>query len=86
MHLAARATGVLDRAFAQGEQGIVLAAAYIFTGVEMRTTLTNEDDARTDVLTGKALAAKTLGFGIATVADGTLTFLVCHFIPSFTLR
>ena len=86
MHLAACTLGVLYRAFAQSEQGVVLAATHILTGVDARTALTNQNVARTDELTCEALATKTLGLGIAAVADGTLTFLVCDEYSSLTMR
>lgn len=83
MNLAACALGVLNATVAQSEQGVILATAYILTGMKMGTTLTNQNVARTDELTCEALATKALCLRIATVADGTLTFLMCHCLPSF---
>ena len=78
MHLAACALGVFYRTFAQSEQGVVLAATHVLTGMEVSATLTNQDVARTDEFASKALTTKALSLRIATVADGTLTFLMCH--------
>ena len=83
MNLTACALSVLNTSFAQSEQSVILTATDILAGMEMSTTLTNQNIARTYEFAGKALATKTLGLGIATIADGTLTFLVCQYIPSF---
>ena len=47
MYLAACALGVFYRTFAQSEQGVVLAATHVLTGMEVSATLTNQDVART---------------------------------------
>ena len=46
MNLALNATRELQRAVAQSEQGVVLAAANVFTRMKMGATLTNDNITR----------------------------------------
>ena len=80
MNLALHAVGELQSAVAQSEQGVVLAAANVLTGVDVGATLANQDFARANDLAGKTLAAQTLGVGIAAVSGGAKTFFMCHLI------
>lgn len=86
MNLAANTFRVFDNALAQCEQRIVLTTTNVLARMNTGATLANEDYARADLLTSETFATKTLRLRITTITDGTLTFLVCHFIPSFTLR
>ena len=67
-----------DLSVNQCEKGVVLAAADIGTGVELGSTLANQDITGVDFLTAKALNAQTLGNRIATIAGTTACFLMCH--------
>ena len=78
MHLAACALGVFYRTFAQSEQGVVLAATHVLTGMEVSATLANDDVAGDDVLATKALHAKSLGMRVAAVTGGAKTFFMSH--------
>ena len=62
----------------QGEDGVVAAHAYALTGVELGATLANDDVAGDNSLATELLHAEALAAGIATVTNGTLTFLMCH--------
>ena len=62
----------------QGENRVIAAHAHALAGVELGATLTDDDVAGDHSLTTKLLHAETLAAGIATVTDGTLTFLMCH--------
>lgn len=66
---------VLNGTVNEREEGIVLAAAHILTGVDVRATLADENRARSDGLATEALAAKTLTAGIAAITGGTESFL-----------
>ena len=59
------------------KQGIVLADADIVAGVEMGTTLTNEDIACKNELTVRTLGSETFGFAVAAVAGTTNALFVC---------
>jgi hypothetical protein len=50
----------LDDPFNQGEQGVILAATHIVTGVDLGTTLTIDDVTGLDQLTTEFFAAKPL--------------------------
>jgi hypothetical protein len=54
------ASSELDRTRSKGEERVILATADIVTGVEVSATLTHDDLAGVDLLTTKALDAKTL--------------------------
>ncbi len=62
----------------EGEDGVVAAHAHALAGLELGATLTHDDVAGDDGLTAELLDAEALAAGIATVTDGTLTFLMCH--------
>ena len=75
---------VLNGTVNEREEGIVLAAAHILTGVDVRATLADENRARSDGLATEALAAKTLTAGIAAITGGTESFFVCHVLPTLS--
>ena len=59
---AAPAAGAeLHRAVLEREQGVILAAAHVEAGVEVRATLANDDLAGVDQLATEALHAEALG-------------------------
>lgn len=60
MYTALVAARVLDGAVAQSEEGVVLAAANIFTRMEMGAMLTHDDVARGYCFTSELLAAQAL--------------------------
>ena len=62
----------------KGEDGVVAAHADVLTGVELGATLANNDVAGDNSLATELLHAEALAAGIATVTNGTLTFLMCH--------
>ena len=72
------ATRILNGAINKGEQRVILAAAHVDAGVDVRAVLTNENGARRHGLAGEALAAQALAAGIATITGGTESFFVCH--------
>src|SRR5213594_2165403 len=68
----------LDLPVDHGEQRVVGRAADVRPGMELRAALPDDDRARGDELPGKAFHAEVLGPGVAAVAGGTDTLLVCH--------
>jgi len=62
----------------QCEQGVVAATANARTGVEVGSTLANDDLASGNYLTTETLDAQVLSVGVTTVASGTRAFFVCH--------
>ena len=78
MYLALVAARVLNRTVAQGKQGVVLAAANVLTGMEMRAMLAHDNITRVHSLTCKLLAAQTLCVRIASVSSRSKTLLMCH--------
>ena len=62
----------------QGENRVVTAHAYALAGVELGAALADDDVTGDDGLAAELLDAETLAAGIAPVADGTLTFFMCH--------
>lgn len=74
-----------DLAVNQCEQGVILAAANVGTGVELGATLANQDIAGIHFLAAKAFDAKTLGNRIATVSCTTACFFMCHFTITSSL-
>src|SRR5690625_3598600 len=76
--LAAALGAELDGAGRQGEQGVVLAAADVVTGMELRAALADEDLARVDELAAETLDAEALRVGVAAVPGGAVTLLRCH--------
>lgn len=67
-----------DLAVAEGEEGVVAAAADVETGGERRAALADEDRAGGDRLTVEAFDAEELGIAVATVACGALSLFMCH--------
>lgn len=74
----AAASTKLNRTGLQGEQGVVATAANACTGVEVGSTLADDDLAGGNYLTTEALDAQVLCVGVTTVASGTRAFFVCH--------
>ena len=70
MNLALNATRELQRTVAQSEQGVVLAAANVFTRMKVGATLTNDNITRLYLLTSEHLNAKSLCVRVATVTAG----------------
>ena len=68
----------LHRAGDQSEQRVVAAAADVVAGVEVGAALADEDLAGVDLLAAEPLHAEALGVGVAAVAAGGRTLLVCH--------
>src|SRR5216117_2993811 len=68
----------LDLPVDDGEQRVVGRAADVRPGMELRAALPDDDRARGDELPGEAFHAEVLGPGVAAVAGGTDTLLVCH--------
>ena len=62
----------------QGEQGLVLAQADGFAGVELGAQLAHQDVAGLDHLAAVALHAEALAVAVASVAGRALRFCVCH--------
>lgn len=62
----------------KGEDGVVAAHADVLAGVELGAALTHDDVAGDNSLATELLHAEALAAGIATVTNGTLTFLMCH--------
>ena len=63
-----------DHAGDLGEEGVVLAAADLFAGLQRCATLANDDGAAGDGLAGEELHAEALSVRVAAVAGGTTTF------------
>src|SRR5438034_5956419 len=61
-----------------GEQGVVVALAHAVAGMDLRSSLADQDRAGRDGLSGKALHAQALRLGVAPVARGPAALLVCH--------
>src|SRR5258708_16788337 len=69
----------------QGEQGVILTAADIAAGVEVRSALPNDDAAGQDAAARVDLDAQPLSVALAAVANRTLTFLMSHVATSSLL-
>jgi len=67
-----------DFAVDESEQSVVLAASDAAAGVELGSTLANEDITRSNHFAAKFLDATALCIGVAAVSARTLTLLVCH--------
>src|SRR5690606_41736783 len=76
--LAATLRAELNRACGESEQGVVTAAADVHTGVELGSTLTDEDLARLHGLTAEPLHAEVLRVGVTAVARAGRALLGCH--------
>ena len=70
----------LHRAVNLGKQGVVTTHTDVVAGVELRTTLTNNDAASIDSCITKNLHTKTLSLGVTTVAGRTAALFMCHFL------
>src|SRR5207302_3906031 len=68
-----------------GEQRVIGASAHVQPGMELGPPLFHEDRARRDELAGEALHAEILRSGIAAVARGSDTLLVCHLVSQSPL-
>lgn len=68
----------LHRAIYQGEQREILATADIPAGVKYRSHLTNDDCAGSYRFAAKTLDTAPLALGVASIAAGSLTFLMRH--------
>src|SRR4051812_11130456 len=75
-----------DLAVDEGEQGVIIALADAFAGVELGAQLTDDDVAGDYFLAAETLDAAALTVGIATVAAGALTFFMCHGGSTFKLN
>jgi hypothetical protein len=71
--------GKLNLAVHQCKQGMVFAHTDVFTGMNFRAALTNDDAACVDRLTAIDFDAESLCLGIATVKRSAAAFFVCHF-------
>src|SRR5262245_53643182 len=69
---------VLDLAFAEREQRVVLADADVFARVPFGAPLADDDVAGKNALAACLLDAEALSCGVAAVARGAACFLVCH--------
>jgi hypothetical protein len=67
-----------DNPFNFGEDCVVLAQANIYTGMEMGSTLANNDVTRDHIFAAEALNAEALCVTITSVFGGAATFFVCH--------
>ena len=65
-----------DSAVYKSEQGIILALADIGAGMDVSTTLTNQDVAGQNELTVCSLGAESLGLRVTTVLGRTHTFFM----------
>ena len=78
MNLTLLAARELQRAIAQREQGVVLAAADVLAGMEVGAALADDDVAGLHSLAGELLHAQSLRVRVATVTGRAQAFLVCH--------
>jgi hypothetical protein len=80
---------IFDNAVNLGKQGIVPAAAYIFSSVDPGTELADEYIAGPDVLTAEPLDASPLSLAVAAVPGTAACLFMCHGLASrssFTLK
>jgi len=73
----------LDRAILEGKEGPIAAGADVLASVQLGAALTDDDIASNDLLAAKDLNAEALAVAVATVAGGSLSFLMCHGSGSF---
>ncbi len=83
MYLAACALGELQRTFAESEQRVVLAATDVVAGMEVSTTLTDDDLARTDLLASKHLQPRRLAWESRPLRIEPRPFLCAISIPPY---
>jgi hypothetical protein len=62
----------------QGKQGVILADAYVGSGVVLGAALANDDVAGNGALTSKDLHAEAFAVGFPTVFGTTYSFFMCH--------
>jgi hypothetical protein len=67
-----------DFAFHERVDRVIAANAHVLAAVPLRTALTNNDVARDNVFAAELFNAEALALTVASVLDGTLTFLVSH--------
>src|SRR6202000_910527 len=67
-----------DLAVAKRVKGMVLAHAHAVARIELGAALAHDHIAAGDGFAAEQLHAQHLGVGIATVARGTASFLMCH--------
>ena len=63
-----------------GEEGVIIASADVEAGLELCSTLANDDGPGFCGLSAVELDASELGIGVATVFGGTLSFFMCHIV------
>jgi hypothetical protein len=68
----------LNNSGGQCEQGVVLAASNVVSGVKVGSTLANDDFAGINFLATETLHAKALGITVASVTGAGCTLLMCH--------
>ncbi len=78
MHVVLGALDELNGAVSECEQRVVLADAHVVTRGEVGAALANDDLTGLDGLAAIDLDAEALGVGVAPVARGTETLLMCH--------
>ena len=83
IRLARRLLAELDGAVDQCEKRVVLAYAYILTGVVYRASLTNDDVTRLSELTTEKLYTESLALRLTAVLRTTYTFLCAMFLYVF---
>ena len=66
----------LDLACGESKQSIVLASAYVYTGMNVGSALAKNNVACDNRLTVRFLYAEALGFGITAVLGRTYTFFM----------
>ena len=62
----------------QGEQGVIVPSSDPTAGVPLGSALTDQDVAGPNLFATELLNATSLSVAVATVAAGSLSFLVCH--------
>jgi len=76
--LAATLVTELNSTSCEGEESVIATTADVNAGVEVSSTLTNDDFAGKNLLTTEALYAEALCVGVTTVASGARTLFMCH--------
>jgi hypothetical protein len=71
----------LDLTRGKSEECVIVSATDVGTGVEVGSTLANEDFASLDDLTTEALHTEVLSVRVATVSGRGRTFFMCHEFP-----
>jgi hypothetical protein len=68
----------LNYTWGQCEQGVILAAPNVVSGVKVGSTLANNNFARINFLATETLHAEALGITVASVTGAGCTLLMCH--------